>query len=92
MLSSWFVVQDALQAPDTTWDLATYTAKTLQSLAHSSFNADMTSLGTGEIAPELLEELERKRPGRKQVFSTEVMEKVAALMQIKPGNGTNSLR
>jgi hypothetical protein len=65
---------------------------TLQSLAHSSFDADMASLGIGDIAPELLEELERKRPGQKQVLSTEAMEWVAGFMQIKPGNGKTSLR
>ncbi len=87
--SSWFVVQDALQAPDATWDSATYMATTLQSLAHFSFDADMASLGVRDIAPELLEELERKHPGRKQVFSMEAMEKAAVFMQIKPGYGTN---
>jgi hypothetical protein len=49
----------------------------------------MASLGIRDIVPELLEELERKRPGRKQVFSTEMIEKVLVFMQIKPGNGTN---
>ncbi len=83
------MVQDALQAPDVTWDLATYTATTLQSLAHSSFDADMASLRIRDIAPELLEELERKHPGRKQFTSTEAIEKLAAFVQIKPVNGTN---
>ena len=44
MLSSWFTVQDTLQAPDAKWDSATYTATTLQSLSHSSFDANMASL------------------------------------------------
>jgi hypothetical protein len=52
----------------------------------------LASIEIRDIAPELLEELERKRPGRKQVFSTEAMEWVVGLMQIKPGNGINSLR
>jgi hypothetical protein len=64
-------------------------ATTLQSLAYSSFDADMVSLGIGDIAPELFEVLKRKHPGRKQVFSTEAMVRVAGFMQIKPGNGTN---
>jgi hypothetical protein len=62
MLSSWFVVQDALQVLDAMWDSDTYMATTLQSLAHSSFDADMASLGIGGIAPELLRGLERKHP------------------------------
>jgi hypothetical protein len=60
MLSSWFTVQDALQVPDAKWDLVIYTAMTLQSLSHSTFDADMASLGIGDIAPELLEELEKR--------------------------------
>ena len=54
MLLSWFTVQDALQAPYAKWDLDTYTAMTLKSIAHLSFDADMASLGIGDIAPELL--------------------------------------
>ncbi len=89
MPSSQFTVQDALQAPDAKWGLVTYTATTLQSLSHSSFNANMVSLGIRDIAPELLEELEEKCGGGKQMFSTEAMERVAGFMQIKPVDGTN---
>jgi hypothetical protein len=49
----------------------------------------MASLGIKDIVPELLEELERKCQGRKQVFSTEAIKKVVVFMQIKPGKGTN---
>ncbi len=62
---------------------------TLQSLSHSSFDADMASLGIGDIAPELLEELERRCRAKQQMFSMEAMERVAGFMQIKPSDGTN---
>jgi hypothetical protein len=42
-----------------------YNPSDFQRLAHSSFDADMASLGIRDIAPGLLEELKRKRPGRK---------------------------
>ena len=54
MPSSWFAVQDALQAPDAKRDPATYTVTTLKSITNLSFDADMASLGIGDIAPELL--------------------------------------
>ncbi len=56
-----------------------YNPSDFQSHAHSSFDADMASLGIKDIVPELLEELERKRQGRKQVFSTEAIKKVVVL-------------
>ncbi len=62
-----------------------YNPSDFQRLAHSSFDADMASLGIKDIVPELLEELERKCQGRKQVFSTEAIKKVVVFMQIKPG-------
>jgi hypothetical protein len=74
MLSSWFTVQDTLQAPDAKWDSATYTATTLQSLSHSSFDANMASPRIRDIVPELLEELKRRHGAKKQIFSMEAME------------------
>ena len=53
----------------------------------------MASLGIGDIAPELLEEMEKKQVGKKQqMFSMEAMERVAGFMQIKPNNGANFSR
>ena len=75
-------------ALDSKWDQTTYTATTLSSLSNRTFDKDMEKLGMVDIAPELLEEM-KQGLNAKQQFGTEVMQRVAEQMQLKPTDGAN---
>jgi hypothetical protein len=60
-----------------------YRATPLQCLPHQAYVQDTAKLGVVDIAPELLQEMS-DRTKHKQQFYTEVMQKVAVHMNLKP--------
>jgi hypothetical protein len=57
ILGSWFDAKEGLRAMDSTWDLATYRATSLQCLPHQAHLQDMAMLGIVDIVLELLHEM-----------------------------------
>jgi hypothetical protein len=88
LVTTWFKVEEGLQAQDAQWDQEIYAATMLRSITNQSYNRDMEQLGMVDIAPELLAEM-MKGTNKRPYFDTKAMQQVAEHMQLKPTNGAN---
>ncbi len=86
ILGFWFDTTEGLRAMNSSWDLATYRATSLQCLPHQAYVQDMAKLGVVDIAPELLQEMSDQSK-HKQQFIMEAMQKVADHMNLKQCEG-----
>ncbi len=88
LLTTWFKVEEGLQAEDERCNPTTYSATTLPSIANLSYNKDMEELGAVDITPELLAEM-MKKTDKWPYFETKAMQRLAERMQLKQTDGAN---